>query len=352
MQLRLVALQLTTVVIDVQLLDGLVILGLIHELLVLTLRGLLILTSLGLQPSKIRQDHLQHADHACGGALLALLRGVEGGRLLYQIRVLRVLSIELLQHLQRLRHRLLRLLGLRDRLLVLRLLLVPRRRRRAHRPHQVRHPALQAGQPRSQLVAAGASLVHLRGELVHRGGLLVPGVLVGPQLGVAPALVGGLGVGLVHELGDEVLDHLLHLLEGVLAGLDSSHLQRAAPQLLRRGLQEVHHLLHPIVVLHQAPQLGEGVPLPGQLEQLGEVLVRGAGHGLGSEDLHGLLDGLNLAGAGHLPVLVRLRLAHALVRGILQVLRVRLQGLLGLLQVLLVGGLPLLGLLLVPGLRT
>ena len=66
----------------------------------------------------------------------------------------------------------------------------------------------------SELGDLGIELLRLRRQRGHRVGLVLARLLVRAHLRVAPALVLGLLRGLLHELDDHVLDHLLHLVEG------------------------------------------------------------------------------------------------------------------------------------------
>merc|ERR550514_1110487 len=71
--------------------------------------------------------------------------------------------------------------------------------------------------------------------------LLLTGLLVRRQLRVAPALVLGLLVRLLHQAHDEVLDHLLHLHERILRNADRE--RRKHPAVDRRALlaEELSH---------------------------------------------------------------------------------------------------------------
>ena len=92
------------------------------------------------------------------------------------------------------------------------------------------------------ITALGGVLVDGAGQLLDLRGLDVAGLLVGRHLGVAEALVVSLGVGLLHQLHDEVLDHLLDLAEGVRGRVRGDDGKELAAGLLGAGLEEVHDL--------------------------------------------------------------------------------------------------------------
>merc|ERR1719420_1344910 len=66
-----------------------------------------------------------------------------------------------------------------------------------------------------ELCNAGLKLINLCMQCFHCLGLLLSRLFIGGQLRVAPALVLSFLVSFLHELDDEILDHLFHLLEWI-----------------------------------------------------------------------------------------------------------------------------------------
>merc|ERR550514_2227642 len=140
--------------------------------------------------------------------------------------------------------------------------------------------------------------------------LLLAGLLVRRQLRVAPALVLGLLVRLLHQAHDEVLDHLLHLHERILRNADRKRRQHAAVD--RRALlpEELSHA-GLARVLRSNRQLNERHRR--LLNERRQVLVGVAGNRTGGQDLDRLVDGGQLVRAELLALLE--------IRGLLRALR-------------------------------
>merc|ERR1719380_512232 len=139
--------------------------------------------------------------------------------------------------------------------------------------------------------------------------LLLAGLLVRRQLRVAPALVLGLLVRLLHQAHDEVLDHLLHLHERILRNADRKRRQHAAVD--RRALlpEELSHA-GLARVLRSNGQLKERHRR--LLHEGRQILVGIAGNRTGGQDLDRLVDRRELVRA---QLLARLE-----VRGLLRAL--------------------------------
>merc|ERR1719263_2372139 len=141
--------------------------------------------------------------------------------------------------------------------------------------------------------------------------LLLARLLVRRQLRVAPALVLGLLVRLLHQAHDEVLDHLLHLHERILSNADREGRQHTAVD--RRALlaEELSHAgLARVLRSNRQLEEGHGRLL---LNERRQVLVGVAGNRTGRQDLHRLVDGGQLIRA---ELLARLE-----IRGLLRALR-------------------------------
>merc|ERR1719395_331372 len=212
-------------------------------------------------------------------------------------------------HRKRLSNRSLRLRGVLHRLLVRRLLLLADRRRLSHRLVDLRNLGREVRDLLRQLRDRRAELVDLRMKRLHSRRLLLAGLLVRRQLRVAPALVLGLLVRLLHQAHDEVLDHLLHLHERVLRNADRKRRQHTAVD--RRALlaEELSHA-GLARVLRSNRQLKEGHRL---LNERRQVLVGVARNRTGRQDLNRLVDRGQLIRA---ELLARLE-----VRGLLRALR-------------------------------
>merc|ERR1719313_3281019 len=267
-----------------------------------------------LKASEVRLDHLEHANHAAVLGLHARVGLIEDLRLLLALekrRRLRRLLVELLQHRQRLGNGGLGLHGVLDSLLVRRLLLLTDRRSLSHRLVDLRDLCREVGDLLRQLRDRGAELVDLRMESLDSSRLLLAGLLVRRQLRVAPALVLGLLVRLLHQAHDEVLDHLLHLHERILRNADRKRREHTAVD--RRALL-AEELSHASLarVLRSNGKLEEGHRRL-LLHERRQVLIGVAGNRAGRQDLDRLVDRSELVRA---QLLARLK-----VRGLLRALR-------------------------------
>mmetsp|Transcript_98655 Transcript_98655/g.255051 ORF Transcript_98655/g.255051 Transcript_98655/m.255051 type:complete len:593 (+) Transcript_98655:382-2160(+) len=293
----------------------------------LVLRG----GGLRLQAREIREDHLEEAEDPALGVLHARVRVPGGGlRGLQQARALGGLLVEAAQHAHGLLHGHLRSLGVLHGLGVRGLGLHAELLR-------LRLAALELGDGVGELGDLARKACSRRGELVHLGGerlrlgrLVLPGHLVRRQLGGAVGVVVRLLVRLLHEPHDEVLDHLLHLAEGVLLHTRGHHRQVAAVELGSLPLQVGHRLLaHSWLRAHGAAELRQRGRLLAGLEERGEVRLAAALHVLARDDGDGLLDGLHLRRARHLVALVLLGGSLALCGRVVEDLLVLALGLLG-----------------------
>mmetsp|Transcript_13914 Transcript_13914/g.35060 ORF Transcript_13914/g.35060 Transcript_13914/m.35060 type:complete len:444 (-) Transcript_13914:13-1344(-) len=141
----------------------------------------------------------------------------------------------------------------------------------------------------------------------HSFGLLLAGLFVGGKLGVTPPLLLRLLVRLLQQSHDQILDHLLHLLERVVSHAKCQSRQNPAVKL---GALLVQERCHPNLIgtsavgtqLHQRGSL---------LHQTREVLVSGTRDSPGGDNLDGLLNCLDLLRSQRLTSLkvVGLRLA-------------------------------------------
>merc|ERR1719426_358045 len=154
--------------------------------------------------------------------------------------------------------------------------------------------------------------------------LLLAGLLVRRQLRVAPALVLGLLVRLLHQAHDEVLDHLLHLHERILRNADRE--RRKHPAVDRRALlaEELSHAgLARVLRSNRQLEEGHGRLL---LNERRQVLVGVAGNRTGRQDLHRLVDGRQLIRAELLALLEIRGLLRALRNEVVEVGLVRIAG--------------------------
>merc|ERR1719506_3651968 len=248
--------------------------------------------------------------------LVRLLRGL----VLHILRVRRAVHCRLARELV---ESLLRLDGILDSLLVRGLLLLADGRRLSHRLVDLRDLGREVGDLLGQLRDGGAELVDLRVERLDRRRLLLAGLLVRRQLRVAPALVLGLLVRLLHQAHDEVLDHLLHLHERILRNADRKRRQHAAVD--RRALlaEELSHA-GLARVLRSNRQLNEGHRR--LLNERRQVLVGVAGNRTGRQDLDRLVDGGQLIRAELLALLEIRGLLRALRNEVVEVGLVRIAG--------------------------
>mmetsp|Transcript_29540 Transcript_29540/g.84861 ORF Transcript_29540/g.84861 Transcript_29540/m.84861 type:complete len:389 (-) Transcript_29540:1064-2230(-) len=292
-RLRLVLL-LGRLVLYVRRLRGLVHPGVGHEDVVLFLRGGFCCLCVCLQAGKVGLDDLQHADHAPLGALHAPVGRVEDlGRLrllLQQGRGLARPRVELPQHCERLRQGGLRVPRVLDGLGVRGPLLLTELRGRGHRLVQLGHGLRERGDVLRELGDGCLELVDLCVQGLHGLRLFLPRLLVGGELSVAPALVLGLFVGLLHEAREEVLDHLLHPAKGVVGHAAGQHREDAAVEVPSPGLQ-----VRGRPRLDLAPEVGpQSRQRRGLLRQGRQVPVCAARHRLAGDDLDGLVEGHKL----------------------------------------------------------
>mmetsp|Transcript_659 Transcript_659/g.1333 ORF Transcript_659/g.1333 Transcript_659/m.1333 type:complete len:389 (+) Transcript_659:3-1169(+) len=282
-------------VVDVRLLDSLVVLGFVHVILVLTLGLRFAGLSIRLQADEVRLDHLQHANNAAGLRLHTLvglrecLRGILGDPLGQGSGACGAL-VKVLDDGQRILHSGLGLLRILDGLRVLRLLLVALLGGPGHVRLQSLHSVIEIANLGGGLGNPSGQLLHLALQCLHGSGLGVAGVLVGGQLRGAPPLLLRFFVGLLHQPHNQVGDQLLHFAEWIVSCLLSRFQQLLAPDALGGGLEVLQGLAH----------LGGGLDPPelhqgrGGLRQSGQVLVGSAGHRGAGQDVHSLLNRLDL----------------------------------------------------------
>mmetsp|Transcript_88761 Transcript_88761/g.173638 ORF Transcript_88761/g.173638 Transcript_88761/m.173638 type:complete len:333 (+) Transcript_88761:472-1470(+) len=233
----------------------------------------------------------------------------------------RGLGVKLLQHFCGPLHGHLRGLGVSHRLRVRRFLLRSHRGRLGLFLADLRHGVAELRDLLGELRAQGGVLLDARCQLLDLGLLDLAGLLVGGQLSVAIRLVVRLAVRLLHELDNQVLDHLLHLGERVVGDAHGQRREDAAVQLLSPAAQELGHLLLPRGRGAGRPQLRHGGA--GPLQERGQVLLRVALHRVAGDDLDGLGDRLELLSPQLLPRLEVRRLLLARRRQVSQVLLVR-----------------------------
>merc|ERR1719364_23855 len=288
--------------------DGRLARELVEGLLRLGLRGLRV----RLETGEVRLDHLEHADDATVLGLHTRVGLIEDLRLLLALeerRRLRRLLVELLQNRERLRDGRLSLDRVLHRLLVRRLLLLADGRRLSHGLVDLGNLGREIRDLLRQLRDRRLKLVDLGVERLDGRSLLLARLLVRGELRVAPALVLGLLVRLLHQAHDEVLDHLLHLHEGVLSNANRERRKHTAVDrraLLAEELSDASLAR----VLRSNRELDERHRL---LNERRQVLVGVAGNRAGRQDLDRLVDRRKLIGA---KLLARLE-----VRGLLRALR-------------------------------
>merc|ERR1719261_1240386 len=288
--------------------DGRLARELVEGLLRLSLRRLRV----RLEASEVRLDHLEHTDNAAVLRLHARVGLIEDLRLLTleKRRRLGRLLVELLENRERLSDGRLSLDGVLDRLLVRRFLLLADRCRLSHGLVDLGNLGREVRDLLRQLRDRRAELVDLGVERLDGRNLLLARLLVRGELRVAPALVLGLLVRLLHQAHDEVLDHLLHLHERVLSNANRERRQHTAVD--RRALltEELSHA-RLARVLRSNRELDERHRL--RLHEARQVLVGVAGNRAGRQDLDRLVDRRELVRA---ELLARLE-----VRGLLRALR-------------------------------
>mmetsp|Transcript_27710 Transcript_27710/g.65122 ORF Transcript_27710/g.65122 Transcript_27710/m.65122 type:complete len:311 (+) Transcript_27710:489-1421(+) len=163
-------------------------------------------------------------------------------RALQQCRGLPSLGIEVLQHHNRLGHRILALFGFLDRCLILGLLLLPETGRLGLGVLKLGQLTGQAGDLLSQLADVSLQLIDLCLQTAHGIGLLLACGFVRRHFCIAPTLFGRLLLGLVLESHNQLLDHLLDLPHWVCSCAFRKRGEKPAVQTRRLPLQETSHL--------------------------------------------------------------------------------------------------------------
>merc|ERR1719313_2955791 len=289
--------------------DGRLARELVERLLRLSLRRLRV----RLKASEVRLDHLEHADDATVLGLHTRVGLIEDLRLLLALeerRRLRRLLVELFQNRERLRNGRLSLDGVLDRLLVRRLLLLADGRRLSHGLVDLGNLGREIRDLLRELRDRGAELVDLGVERLDGRRLLLARLLVRGKLRVAPALVLGLLVRLLHQAHDEVLDHLLHLDEWVLGNAHRERRKHTAVDSRALLAQELSHA-GLARVLRSNSELEERHR--GLLHERRQILVGVAGNRARRQDLDRLVNRRELIRA---ELLARLE-----IRGLLRALR-------------------------------
>merc|ERR1719198_871523 len=129
---------------------------------------------------------------------------------------------------------------------------------------------------------------------VHFLSLLITSLLVGGQFSLAPSMMLCLLRCLLHQLGDEVLNHLLHLSERIGCDLLGDLCQQRAATFLGTLCQKSCDLSlnwAALVVSHlEKSRSTRGA----NLDQSGEVLLTGTSDVTAADDLNRFLDGIEL----------------------------------------------------------
>mmetsp|Transcript_68010 Transcript_68010/g.180825 ORF Transcript_68010/g.180825 Transcript_68010/m.180825 type:complete len:291 (+) Transcript_68010:546-1418(+) len=196
------------------------------------------LGGLRLEPREVREAHLQQPQHATGVRLHAPvrrpgprvclqqrgcapcvgLRGRVGGLGFLDEHALGGLVVEFSEHLQGSLDGRLPGLGVLDRLCVRGLLLRALRDGLRLLLRDLRDRIPQLRDVLRQHLDVGRELLGGGRELLGLGGLVVARLLIGGELRVAEGILVRLLVGLLHQLHDQIFDHLLDFDKGVLAG--------------------------------------------------------------------------------------------------------------------------------------
>merc|ERR1719158_252794 len=186
-----------------------------HEFVVLLLSFSLSCTSFRFKAGKIRLNDLNHTNYASILRAHTLVGFVKDFWLLHKGCGLSSFGIELLEHAEGLRNSSLCILGVFDGNCVLRFLLLANTGCIGHGGVKFCNCFGKVRDLLSELGDARFKLIDLSMECLDRLSLLLTSLLVGGELSVAPSLVLSLLVGLFHELDNEILDHLLNLLERI-----------------------------------------------------------------------------------------------------------------------------------------
>merc|ERR1719321_613958 len=222
----LMVLLLARLVLNVLGLLSLVDRGIAHELIILLLGLSFCGTGLRLETSKVRLDDFNHAHNAAILGTHALVWLIEDIWLLYKGCGLCSLGIEFLEHAESLGHCSLGILGILDRDSVLCLLFLADAGGLGDCSIKLSNGFRKICDFLGELCNRCFQFINLGMERLDSFGLLFASLLVGGQLSITPALVLSLFIGLLHELHDQILDHLLHLLERIISnphGQDRQH---------------------------------------------------------------------------------------------------------------------------------
>merc|ERR1719428_867826 len=212
----LLVLLLARLVLNVLRLLSLVNRGITHEFVVLLLSFCLCSACLGLKTCKVRLDDLNHANHTTILRTHALVGLVKDLGLLHERRGLGSLSIELFEHTQRLGNCGLCILGILNGHGVLCLLFLTDTGGLCYCSIKFCNSFGELSDLLGQLGDGSLQLINLRMEGLYSLRLLLACLLVGRKLSVAPALVLGFLIGLLHQLHDQILNHLLDLLKRII----------------------------------------------------------------------------------------------------------------------------------------
>merc|ERR1719375_791583 len=186
-----------------------------HELIVLLLRLRFRSAGLRLETREVALDHFDHANDTAVLATHTLVRLVEDLRLLDERSGIRRLRIEVLEHAERLRDGGLCSLRVCNGDRVFLLLFFADAGRLGNSSIELGNGLRQLSDLFRELSNGRLELVDLCVQGLDSLSLLFAGLLVRGKLRVAPPLVLSLLVRFLHELHDEILDHLLDLLEGI-----------------------------------------------------------------------------------------------------------------------------------------
>mmetsp|Transcript_34274 Transcript_34274/g.91549 ORF Transcript_34274/g.91549 Transcript_34274/m.91549 type:complete len:269 (+) Transcript_34274:132-938(+) len=174
----------------------------------------------GFQPCKIALDHLKEPDDIVAARLIAMVRigpsawcTLDGTRL-GRHRLTR-LGIKHSQYLDCLCEAGLGVLGVLDRRFVRCLLLAAQGCRVDNLCLEFGHLSGQLRNLHRELLNRSFQLVDSRVEFLDGGSLLLSGLRIRCQLGVTPALVSSFGCRLLHQVRDQIVNHVSNLGEGI-----------------------------------------------------------------------------------------------------------------------------------------